>query len=425
MATQAAQNLAVHAQPETTRGSTTTLAALAWRNIWRNRRRTWLTAGGIAFAVWMLVFSWSMNNGTFGVMIDSAARMFSGHVQVQHPDYEEEPILENVMSGVTELVAQVSSLPDVEHVAVRVQSAALVSAGERSYGALITGVAPEGESWSTLASSVAEGRYLAGPGEIILGVALARNLRVGLGEELVMLGTGFEGGVAAASATVVGLVSTGQPAMDRAVAQIHIDDFREAWRLADDQAHVVALVLDETEKSRAIANGIRAPGAISRTWQDLMPEMVQMVELKRSGQGLFFVLIAIIVTFSVVNTFMMTVFERTPELGMLRAVGMRGGLLQALLHLEALWLSLVGIGLGLLVTWVIIAAISGTGIPLPEETLELVAVYQMPDRLYPAYSWGATWVALVTMLIGTQLAVLLPAFRVRRMLPVEALRKED
>ena len=76
-------------------------------------------------------------------------------------------------------------------------------------------------------------------------------------------------------------------------------------------------------------------------------------------------------------------------------------------------------------TWVIIAAISGTGIPLPEETLELVAVYQMPDRLYPAYSWGATWVAMVTMLIGTQLAVLLPAFRVRRMLPVEALRKED
>lgn len=407
-------------------GGANLLLALAWRNLWRNRRRTWLTACGIAFAVWMLVFAWSMNDGTFDVMIDTAARTFSGHVALQHPDFQDEPTLEHVLTDVPVLLAQASALPSVQHAASRAMGTALVSVGERSFGAQIVGVLPQAESgWSTLAASITDGRYLQTPGEIVLGAPLARNLHASVGSEVVILGTALEGGVAAAAARVVGIYDTGQVAMDRRLAQIHIADFRDAWRLRDDQAHVIALVLDGPRYGARVAAQLTQPGVAVLPWSELMPELVQMVELKRTGQGLFFVLIAVIVVFSVVNTFMMTVFERTPELGMLRALGMRGGELQTLLHIEALWLSVLGISLGLVFTWALLAVLSGTGIPLPEETRELVAAYHMPDRLYPAYSWGATYIAALAMLLGTQLAVLLPAFRVRRMQPVEALRKED
>ena len=165
------------------------LFAIAWRNLWRNRRRTWLTAGGIAFAVWMLIFARSMQDGTFIIMIDNAARMMTGHIQVQHPDYQDDPRVENTLQQATLIAEQVAAHPDVEQASLRAQAFALVSFGERSFGAQIMGVEPEKEiTWSTLATMQLEGRYLEKSGEAFLGSVLAKNLGVGVGDEIVLLG---------------------------------------------------------------------------------------------------------------------------------------------------------------------------------------------------------------------------------------------
>ena len=108
--------------------------AIAWRNLWRNRRRTWLTAGGIAFAVWMLIFARSMQDGTFIIMIDNAARMITGHIQVQHPDYQDDPRVENTLRQAALIAEQVAAHPAVEQASLRAQAFALVSFGERSFG---------------------------------------------------------------------------------------------------------------------------------------------------------------------------------------------------------------------------------------------------------------------------------------------------
>jgi ABC-type antimicrobial peptide transport system permease subunit len=156
-----------------------------------------------------------------------------------------------------------------------------------------------------------------------------------------------------------------------------------------------------------------------------MPEVEQMVEMKQVGTELFFVLIAVIVTFSVVNTFMMTVFERTPEFGMLMAIGMRPGSIMLQLFVEAFWLCSLGLLLGLGVSLVMITITGATGIPLPAEATEMLANYNMPDRMYPVFSLDAAVVASVAMYIGTQLAALIPALRVQRMCPVDALRAQE
>jgi putative ABC transport system permease protein len=399
---------------------------IAWRNLWRNRRRTWLTSGGIAFAVWMLVFSISFQDGTFKIMIDNGARLFSGHIQLQHPEYQANPRLEHTLRDVDSLIAMAAAQPDTLFASARAQGFALASVGERSFGAQVLGVEADKERlWSTLPRMQAQGRYIEGPGEAFIGSVLARNLGLAVGEDLVMLGSSKQGGVAAHVAKVVGTFTTGQAELDRAIVQIPIADFRAGWELGPDEAHTVIVIARDVNTSKELARALDGPGRVSLDWTDLMVDAQQMMELKSVGAQLFFVVVTVIVTFSVVNTFMMMVFERTPEFGMLMAVGMRPGAIIRQLMVEALWLCVLGVGLGAGISFMMISILGQVGIPLPADAAELVAKYNMPDRLYPAFSLYAALVGAAVMLIGTQLAALVPALRIRNMRPVDAVRAQE
>jgi ABC-type lipoprotein release transport system permease subunit len=406
------------------RGGSLTL--IAWRNLWRNRRRTWLTSGGIAFAVWLLVFSMSMQDGTFEIMVDNGARLALGHAQIQHPEYQDDPRMEYTITGSDGLRARAERETDVVAASEQAHGFALANHGERSFGAQIFGVDYAREAaWSSLPGLVAEGRYLAGPGEAVIGSVLARNLMASVGDEIVVLGTAKEGGVAAALATVVGTFTSGQAALDRGLMQIPIDDFRSAWSLAPDEAHTVVILASSVADSTEVAAALKADQEIDArvlNWRELMPEAVQTIDVKFIGTLLFFALIAIIVTFSIVNTFMMTIFERTPEFGMLMAIGMKPGRIMGQLAMEAFFLALVGGVVGISLSAAFLLPLSEFGMPLPASATEALNQYNLPDRMYPRFSNGAAIASVLIMLIGTQLAAFIPALRILRMRPVEALR---
>ena len=413
--------------PRGRRGSRGT-ASVAWRNLWRNRRRTWLMAGGIGFAGWMLIFAQSLQEGTFDMMIDNGARMMTGHVQVQHPDYGDNPRLENVLRGAPHLRAAIENLPGVDSAALRGQSMALVSADERSFAAQVLGVEADREQdWSTLPAAVRDGRYLGGPGEAFIGSVLARNLGVAAGEEIVLLSTAKEGGVAALVAEVAGIFETGVVAVDRSVVQIPLADFQEAWNLAPDEAHGLVIVADGVRGSLRLADGVAGIAGDWKTlnWKELMPDVEQFVRLKEIGTWLFFLIIAVIVTFSIVNAFMMTIFERTPEFGMLKAIGMRPGQILVGLQIEAAWLWALGMVVAMVASLAMIVPMTATGMPLPADADEVLALMQMPDRMYPRFSRTAAVAAAITMFAGTQLALLVPAVRLWRLRCVEALRAQE
>ena len=419
-------------------GSTYSVATIAWRNLWRNRRRTWLTAGGIAFAVWMLVFGMSMQVGTFEIMIDNGARLGLGHIQIQHPEYADNPSLEHTIRDADELESLLVAIPTVAVASPRAMGFALASSTDRSFGTQVIGVDFAKEaSWSTLPDMQRTGRYLAAPGEAFIGSVLARNLGLAIGDELVLLGTAKEGGVAAAVAEVVGTFTTGQAALDRAVVQIPIDDFRAGWELAADEVHMFVVLADSVADSEVVARGLKgnrsltsARGVsdedwIAKDWRELMPEAEQTIDLKYIGMQFFFAMLVIIVTFSVVNTFMMTIFERTPEFGMLMAIGMRPGSIMLQLLLEAFWLAVLGVLLGMALSGGLVAILASTGMPLPADATEMLKQYNLPDRMYPKFSTDAAWTATIVMLLGTQVAAIVPALRIRRMRPIEALRAKE
>jgi putative ABC transport system permease protein len=189
---------------------------IGWRNLWRNPRRTWLTAGGIAFAVMLVVSFMALQEGQYDIMIENATGLMSGQIQVQAADYLEDNRFEDTIGDATGVLEIVRATPGVKAATSRVETFALASAGERSFGAQILGVdiGEEAEVVNFI-HRLGAGRTLSGPGEAVIGTVLARNLGIGVGGEIVVLGTGKEGGVAALVLQVVGLLATGLADLDR------------------------------------------------------------------------------------------------------------------------------------------------------------------------------------------------------------------
>ncbi|MFM8354332.1 MAG: hypothetical protein ACKOBM_05450, partial [Gammaproteobacteria bacterium] len=211
---------------------------MAWRNLWRNRRRTLLSAGSIAFAVALLAFAMAQQIGSYALMIDNATALMTGQLQIQRPGFLDEPRIERTLPDGAALRARVAAVPGVAAATERVQAFVLVAAGERSVAAQVLGVDPVREgAVSRLPVLLAAGRFLAAPTnghddrsnvaeagaspaepvpvELVVGVALARNLGVTLEDELVLLGTDPTGSVAALVGRVTGLLETGQAELDR------------------------------------------------------------------------------------------------------------------------------------------------------------------------------------------------------------------
>ena len=385
-------------------------------------------AGGIGFAAWMLIIAMSLQGGTFTLMIDNGARMMVGHVQVQHPDYEDNPRLENVLEDAPGLRARIETLRGVASATLRGQATALVSTEERSFAAQVMGVEPGREAeWSRIPLSIRDGRYLAGSGEAVIGSVLARNLGVSVGAEIVVLGTAKEGGVAAMASEVAGIFETGMMGIDRSLVQVALPEFREAWNLAPDEAHALVVVTDRVQQSLELARRVAGASGEWKTldWKDLMPDAEQFIALKLGGTWMFFTVISVIVIFSVVNAFMMTIFERTQEFGMLKAIGMRPGRILFGLQVEAAWLWALGMALALAACLAMILPLGVWGMPLPVDADELLATMHIPDRLYPDFSRESAWVSGVALFVGTQLALLAPSPRLWRLRCVEALRVQE
>ena len=404
------------------------LPAVAWRNLWRNGRRTWLTAGGIAFTVFLIVFAMSFQQGAYVQMLDNATALLSGHMQVQNRDYVEETRIEQTVRDVTRLVGRLEQRPGIESVAPRVEAFALVSAGERAFGAQVLGVDPARERRTVrFFDRVAEGRMIAGGADAVVGETLAGNLGIGVGGEIVLLGTGKEGGVAALALDVVGLYRTGVPDLDRAMVAAPLGTVQDAFGLGD-EAHTLAVRAERITESERLAsdlNGWLPEPLVARNWGEVMPDVRQNIELDRLGGYFVYGFIVIVVLFSVVNSFIMTVFERTREFGMLRAIGMRPGRIVLMVQIEAAFVWVLGAGIGLALALPVVLWLEVYGFYLGNELASMAEAMYVPERLHTKTNAVGVGVAPAVMFVGAQIAALIPSLRIRRLQPVTALRAEE
>lgn len=399
------------------------IARIAWRNLWRNKRRTWLTAGSIAFATLLVSFAMSMQLGIYGVMIENSTLLLEGHMQVTHADYPDDSKMEQTITNGTEVIRGLDEIPSLR-IAPRVEAFALVSADERSFAGLVVGVDfdREGEV-VTIFDNIREGRLPSSDDEVFVGATMARNLGVAIGDELVVLGSAKGGGVAAMALTVVGIYAAPIIEIERTLIFAQLPSVQNAFALGDELHKIVLKGSDpqNMEQERLQVASEVGDDRLVRSWKRVMPELNQAIELDRLSGSLLYGVILILVSFSVINTFLMIVFERTREFGMLMAVGMRPGLIVRQVLVEALFIWLVGVLVGLLISSSLIGWLYVEGIPLGDFG-EMAEQWGLIDRMYPAFGVSGLLTAPVVLLIGTQLAGLLATLKVRRVRPVDALR---
>ena len=415
------------------RANRVSVGAIAWRNLWRNRRRTWLMVGGIAFCGLLVIIVSSMQLGVFEMMIDNSTRFFTGHVQVQHPDYLDEPRMNRTVANARERMAALALRPEFTAIAPRAQAFALLAAsGDISAdsdtdppatGGLVIGVDPIRE-FGAIRHATDSGRYLEEPGEAYVGSMLADNLHVGIGDEVAILGNAGDGGVAAMVVTVAGTFSSGQADIDRSQMLVHLADFQDAFGL-DDEVHSIALTLADPKSALAAAATLGDAETAGVPWQELMPDVHQMIDLKLQSTYMIYVLLLVLLTFSIVNAFIMTTFERTPEFGMLKAIGMRPGGIVGMMTVEALWMAVLGIAVTLAIGVPLITILGVTGITLGETYSEMTAQFRIPERLFPSFGYRVFLEFSITVLVATQVAALIPTLRLRRLNVVDALRAEE
>ncbi len=401
---------------------------LAWRNLWRQPRRTWLTTGAMVFSNVLLIFMISLQFGMYGLMIDNTLRIFSGHVQVQAPGYNDDKKMRQIVHDVRPLAKELRADLDSETIAARAQAFGLASSEERSYGIGVYGVEPAYEpNVSNIPGLVKEGRYLGDIDayEIVIGSILARNLRVAVGDELTLLGSGLDGSFAAAVLEIVGTFDSGVRDIDRSIGEIPLGAFQEIFYMngAGHEVVIMAPSLGEVPalQSRVESTIAGRDGLVVLDWDALEPGLKQAIKADISSAFFMYGILVILVAFSVLNTQLMSVLERTHEFGVVMALGMKPSRLGGLVMLETALMGLMGLVLGAAAGAAVTLWLGTQGYSIPGME-EMAAQFNLPARIYPKTTWLSTLIGPTVVFIFTLLAAVYPALRLRRLRPVEAMR---
>ena len=401
---------------------------LAWRNLWRQPRRTWLTTGAMVFSNTLLVFMISLQFGMYGLMIDNTLQAFTGHVQIQAPGYIDDQKMRQTVPGIAPLAEQLRAEFPEQHIAARANGFALISSEDRSYGVAVVGVQPDYErDVSTLPGLVSMGRYLDdnNAAEIIIGAALARNLRVDVGDELTLLGSGKDGSFAAAVVIIAGIFDSGLAEFDRSITEIPLGLFDDVFYMNGSGHHIVFNNggIDGVAELKAGVEAALPADAdlVVHDWDALQPGLQQAIKADMSSAFFMYGILVILVAFSVLNTQLMSVLERTHEFGIVMSLGLTPGRLGRLVLLETAIMGLMGLVLGAILGGLLTLWLSYNGFAYPGMD-EMAAKFNLPARFYPQVSTISLLSGPVVVFLFTIIAALYPALRLHKLHPVEAMR---
>ncbi|MCP4289266.1 MAG: ABC transporter permease [Gammaproteobacteria bacterium] len=401
---------------------------LAWRNIWRQPRRTWLTISAMVFSNIILIFMLSLQFGMYAMMIDNTLALFTGHLQVQAPGYKDDKKMRQSIPDAVVLGSGLRQNLESSAVAVRAMAFALASSEERSFGIQVIGVQPQHEvQVSSLPGLLSKGRYLtqAGTDEVVIGSVLARNLRVSVGDELTLIGTGRDGSFAAAVVNVTGILESGMTDLDRSIAQIPLAAFQDIFSMGTDAHEVVITTADLSmvEETKKAATGLLPAGSnlVVYDWDALQPGLKQAIQADLASAWFMYTVLIILVAFSVLNTVLMSVLERTREFGIVMSLGLTAGRLGRLVMLETTLMGGIGLLLGLLLGGglVIWLGIHGFSYPGMEQMADR---FNIPSHIYPQLELIPVLIGPLLVFASSLLASVYPAARLHWLQPVQAMR---
>ncbi len=400
------------------------LFKLAWRNIWRQKRRTTLLIVVVAYAVLATIFFWGFNDGFNSSILTGQARYLVAPMMVMSEDYNRDPSAENALPTL-DIISDIAKVSGVSAVAPRLEFPGLLRSPYTSEGARLRGIDPALESKvSAIPENIAKGRMLTQTGEVVLGINVAERLDVRLDERLAIDASALAG-TQGLGLNVVGFIETGLAAVDNNMVFIHIDDARFLTGVST--ATGLALDIDKSQEATIQTNvqavlpeKIKAYDLLS-----LLGAVAMRVKVSRLMMLPIGLLFAIFAALAVTSTLLVSVMERGKEFGMVAAIGLAPPKLAVMVVLETMLTTFFGWLLGLLVGYGVVFFLSIQNVlgPVFASAAKSLGDFGIGEEIYTNVSINYALYATVTVLLAAIFAILFPARRVSRLNPVDAMRE--
>lgn len=403
--------------------------AIAWRNLWRQRRRSLITASAMAVSVGLCMSVICLNDGTFEKMFNVMVEQQLGHIQVHNPEWPGKRGMYDTIADLDQNVAALEATDGVQAVSIRLHGFGLVGGDQQSAGTQLVGIDPDRErTVSPVFEHMQTGTYLTNqPDEIILGHALASDLEVGVGDEVVALTQASDGSLGNELFRVVGTYKSGNMAMDRTGAYVHLGALQTLLYL-EDQAHELTILADDTDALQPLAARLATanPTLLVQTWREASPQTAEMLSMQDAGAMIILGIVFLVASFGVVNTMLISVFERTREFGVLRALGVTPLQLVSMVVIESVILAIIAGTGGLILGGGLDAYLVFQGIDLSgsiEGGFDFNGVIMDPV-LTGVVRWQPIVLTVSVLLVVSAVAAVWPAMRAASIQPIEAIRSE-
>jgi len=408
-------------------------AVLAWRNIWRNPRRTIVILLAVIIGVWSMIFLGALMRGMETEMVRNSISTLTGSIQIHHKGYRNDPVVENSMEDTDELdKALNTTLGQGALWAKRVRVNAIASNARHSGGVTLVGIEPEKEAYiSFVGKAMISGRYLTSEdkNKIVVGRAFLKKFNTKIGNKLILMSQDTQKEIVSRAFRIVGIFSAESESVEKQFVFVPLSQAMGMLKMGKSISEVSILLpeLDISGKEEALA-AKRLTAAIAddtyrvETWQQLLPMMKAYLEMSGFFLYIWYFVVFVAMGFGIVNTTLMAIFERMREFGLMKALGMRPFQIIKGVVTETFFLLVLGILTGNILGFLSVAAIAKNGIDLSVLAAG-VEMWGIPRKLYPEIWVQDIAVAGLVVLILGLLVSLYPAFKAARFTPIQAMRK--
>lgn len=401
---------------------------LAWRNIWRNKRRTIITTLSIVVAVFLSAITRSTQEGQYDNMLENTVGIFSGYIQIHHKGYQENPTLDNSFETGDSLMNIVLSQPTVTSVVPRIDSYALAATQEQSRPAMIMGIDIRAEKQlSNPIENLESGEYFESNNEqaAIIGTDLKKRLNAQLGDSLVLIGQGYHGMNATGLYRIKGTVSFPNPEMNKSLVYLPLETAQYLFS-ADNRLTALAINIDNPDGLGSTVEALRQELSTERYevlgWPEMMPELKQAIQVDRGSGVIIIMILYMIVGFGILGTVLMMIAERNYEFGVMLSVGTPRKTIARILSLEVIILSLMGTSFGILLSIPVAWYFNVNPIDLSGAMATAAEQYNMSPELQFSVAPDIFTSQAIIVFIITLLFSIYPIFKAAKLNPVKAMK---
>jgi putative ABC transport system permease protein len=402
--------------------------SMAWRNVWRNRRRSLLTVVAIALGLAFNIFMRGIGDGFHDQMVDNSVRAEIGHIQIHRFGYHNDPGLNKTLPDLQRVAQVVRALPALRGYSFRVLGSGLASTAENSSGVQILGIDPvQEQTVTTIQNAIIQGRYLAKDMQrpILLGDGLAAHLKVSLDDKVVLMVQAADGSLGAQLFRVVGVFRSGSPEMDEGIVFILRSDAQALFSLGD-RITEAALLLESSREVPAVLTtlnkGLAGDAVEILPWWQVEPFLQQFIQIDDAFFYIIVLIFFVVISIGILNTIMMSIFERVREFGVMMALGTKPRQIIKLVVEEALALGLVSSLIGTLLGSTLTQYFARHGINLSSFSAGAAALGITSSRVYSELTVANLFYSNLAVLAVVLLVALYPAVHAAGLRPVEAIR---